>query len=1404
MTRKKATKTTRATKGAIATMVALSTVSGVVAPIPSKVDAATPSTDFNILTMRDFVRILDYVGNDKHITIPETIGGLPVTYVMIQNKDITSIDLSQAHADLEQVFLDNNQLETITFGSHTNLRHLSLKNNNLTVLDVTGLYGLESLTTYGNPLNDASRDMLPGLANASVKDNANPTVTIKNNAGGNLGQNAKVPVLVEDNIEVSKIEYAWTTSKDAPTTWERYTEQSLTGSATESILISAPITEGTYYLQVRAYDLKGQISDVAVSAKPFNTVYPQNVQFSQQGNTEYAKEHSVTYKLTMPADKVEYGWSSSRTTPPMTYTEGAQEATVTTPLASGTHYLWVKATTNNKAYTFQSSGFAVDATAPTLNPQTSSVTMEGTKLAVKVDVGVTETGSGVVEMKYASGQQTTDYFKTKGTTILNKQFEVYQNGDYTVYAKDKAGNETVKIFTVSAFDMTKPVITITPNGVSTPAPSHKVEVDAVDDTKLVKLEYAWSQTPELPSASEFVAITPKTIVETPSNGKGNFYLHVKATDDQNNVSILTSAPYVVDSVATDAPTISLVNQAWTNGNVQVKVTAPQGASKVEYRIGETGLWTEYTTPFTVSENGKVYARAYNQAGILSQVSDLAIQNIDKVKPTVSLSINGNPTVAKSHATVIQAADNRAIEKVEYAWSTSKTTLSSDLQYKSTTNGAVVVSPTGAKGDLYLHVRVTDHVGNVSSMVSEVFKVNDQAPNAPSINLDVTKPTKENVKVTIMYPADAVKREYRIGTGGGWQSYSGPITVTDNTTVYARSFNNTDMVSPIGVAAVQNIDRMNPIINLSQAQNETPSQKHETKVTVQDNTQVAKLTYAWSTSDKVEPLKFSTFTNGTTLATPSESGVYYLWVKAEDAATNASTTVSGGFLVATTPPVLNVAYSTTNPTTKNVTLKVTPKDSQLGAKVIKFAKGKQELNYFASNGTDVSKTRQTSVSENGIYTFYVEDLIGNKSVQHIVVSNIDKTNSVVQLSQNGNPIYATAHTTKIYVTDNLGIGEIQYGWSTSKTKEPISFEVIKNGTSVTTPPDGESYYLWVKTKDVAGNTDTFISNVFNTEVADLGEVPTCESSGGNCEAILLTEGTRHIVKATVEGGKDFIKVNSSRLSFELPLEKTAKKWEVTVSYDAKSAYGTVEITVKADGNIVRSFNKPMYVIVKNAPFDFVGRVVGEKLYATPHLHIKNEGMQFHAYTTDSVYKLYTDTKTFNDIKGNFAQKEIEQLANRAIIAGTSATTYSPNDNITRGQFAAILGRSLGQFSTQTSPFTDIKGSIFEEEITLLNELGLVLGVTSNKFGINATITREQAVTIFDRVLDHYGYKGNTAPTHSFKDVHEVSNFAKDSVNRLAGLGVINGMPDGTFQPQGAVTRAQMAKMMWQVLKLIELY
>jgi len=180
----------------------------------------------------------------------------------------------------------------------------------------------------------------------------------------------------------------------------------------------------------------------------------------------------------------------------------------------------------------------------------------------------------------------------------------------------------------------------------------------------------------------------------------------------------------------------------------------------------------------------------------------------------------------------------------------------------------------------------------------------------------------------------------------------------------------------------------------------------------------------------------------------------------------------------------------------------------------------------------------------------------------------------------------------------------------------------------------------------------------------------------------------------------------------------------------------------------------------------------------------------------------------DISYSWAVPYIDSLYTAGIISGTSTGTgtklYSPASNVTRGDFIYLLYKTLG-FSTSsvTSDFSDVtSGSYYYTAIKTAKALGIVQG-SENKFYPNAPVTREDAMVMVLRAVNITGStisSGNTDNLSSYIDNRLISDYSRSAVAALIKAGIITGSDDNKIYPQGYLTRAQTAAIIYRVKSL----
>ena len=144
------------------------------------------------------------------------------------------------------------------------------------------------------------------------------------------------------------------------------------------------------------------------------------------------------------------------------------------------------------------------------------------------------------------------------------------------------------------------------------------------------------------------------------------------------------------------------------------------------------------------------------------------------------------------------------------------------------------------------------------------------------------------------------------------------------------------------------------------------------------------------------------------------------------------------------------------------------------------------------------------------------------------------------------------------------------------------------------------------------------------------------------------------------------------------------------------------------------------------------------------NVRPYGLISRAETTTIFFRLLKDSvrdgnlltsNTYTDVADDYwANTAISTMTGLGIVQGRSADTFDPKAPITRAQFAAICARFDTGKSSGTQTFTDIKGHWAEKYIERAAELGWIKGFEDGSFRPDTYITRAQAMTMINRVLN----------------------------------------------------------------------
>ena len=169
--------------------------------------------------------------------------------------------------------------------------------------------------------------------------------------------------------------------------------------------------------------------------------------------------------------------------------------------------------------------------------------------------------------------------------------------------------------------------------------------------------------------------------------------------------------------------------------------------------------------------------------------------------------------------------------------------------------------------------------------------------------------------------------------------------------------------------------------------------------------------------------------------------------------------------------------------------------------------------------------------------------------------------------------------------------------------------------------------------------------------------------------------------------------------------------------------------------------------------------------------------------------------FTDVaEGAYYADAVAWAIQNKVTSGVSATTFAPNASCTRGQMVTFLWKAAGspEPKSLTTAFTDVKsGAYYEKAVAWAVENKVTTGTSATTFSPDATVTRGQSVTFLWKANNSPAAEGTSA----FTDVAAGAYYAP-AVAWAVEKGVTSGMSATTFAPNSNCTRAQIVTFLYR--------
>ena len=165
--------------------------------------------------------------------------------------------------------------------------------------------------------------------------------------------------------------------------------------------------------------------------------------------------------------------------------------------------------------------------------------------------------------------------------------------------------------------------------------------------------------------------------------------------------------------------------------------------------------------------------------------------------------------------------------------------------------------------------------------------------------------------------------------------------------------------------------------------------------------------------------------------------------------------------------------------------------------------------------------------------------------------------------------------------------------------------------------------------------------------------------------------------------------------------------------------------------------------------------------------------------------------FGDVEGDrYFSVPVQWMVDEEITTGVSATCFAPGDPVTRGQAAAFLWRMEDEPAAPPHPFVDIERDWQQAPISWLHAAGITTGTSPDTYSPDDTLTRGQFAALLHRLA------GEPAASNDHPFVDVVLEWQQAPVSWMFEQGITVGTSDTEFSPDGSMTRGQIATFLYR--------
>lgn len=267
----------------------------------------------------------------------------------------------------------------------------------------------------------------------------------------------------------------------------------------------------------------------------------------------------------------------------------------------------------------------------------------------------------------------------------------------------------------------------------------------------------------------------------------------------------------------------------------------------------------------------------------------------------------------------------------------------------------------------------------------------------------------------------------------------------------------------------------------------------------------------------------------------------------------------------------------------------------------------------------------------------------------------------------------------------------------------------------------------------------------------------------------------------------------------------------VDFSIVAASGANSVTIHEFGSnyVYRTLELPSPVDSSRATGATYNPATGQFAFVPTYFQTDNgKTTAWIKRTGNSVYTVVEPAaiKSFDDLEGHWAKADVQLLISKLLVNGRTDSAFVPQGEITRAEFATLLSKGLGLTGASGArQFSDVGSEAwYADAVGAAAGAGLVQGFADGTFAPDAKITREQMAVMISRALAFAGKPkaSDAQQLASFKDLGDISAWARDGASQVVATGIMNGVSPSSFQPSAYASRAEAAVVLKRLLQHVQ--